>query len=59
MKENSNRLRCLRFFLALVLIYAYFLPDVGGAQTPYYEGKTVTILRVDHRAVTGPCRLKP
>ena len=45
MKENSNRLRCLRFFLALVLIYAYFLPDVGGAQTPYYEGKTVTILR--------------
>ncbi|MGH7794499.1 MAG: hypothetical protein ACREQ2_06340 [Candidatus Binatia bacterium] len=45
MQDKSNGLRCLRCFLALVLIYAYFLADVGGAQTPYYEGKTVTILR--------------
>jgi tripartite-type tricarboxylate transporter receptor subunit TctC len=28
-----------------VLIHAYFLLGAGGAQTPYYEGKTVTILR--------------
>jgi tripartite-type tricarboxylate transporter receptor subunit TctC len=45
MQEKNNGLGCLRVCLALVLIHAYFLLGAGGAQTPYYEGKTVTILR--------------
>lgn len=42
MQDKSKR---LGFFLVLVLIHAYFLSALCGAQTPYYEGKTVTILR--------------
>jgi tripartite-type tricarboxylate transporter receptor subunit TctC len=37
-------LACLQLFLGFLLIHAHF-PGSASTQTPYYEGKTITILR--------------
>ncbi len=45
MESKYNGLRRLRLLLLLSVIHAYFIPALGLAQTSYYEGKTITILR--------------
>jgi tripartite-type tricarboxylate transporter receptor subunit TctC len=45
MRAKYNNLEHLGLFIATVLIQACFLPGMVAAQTPYYQGKTLTILR--------------
>lgn len=40
-----DKLERLGLFIAAVLIHACFVPGMVAAQTPYYQGKTLTILR--------------
>ena len=45
MKAIKINLRRLRFLAVFLSIYACALPSVASAQTAYYQGKTLTILR--------------
>lgn len=45
MQNKRPSLARLAFFLAFLLPHAYFSPGSAPAQSAYYEGKTVTILR--------------
>ena len=40
MKITSNPVIALSIFLGLILLF----PGVGPAQTPFYEGKTLTVI---------------
>jgi tripartite-type tricarboxylate transporter receptor subunit TctC len=45
MEPTKNNFRWLRFLAALLSIYAFGSPGLAWAQTAYYQGKTLTILR--------------
>ena len=45
MEPTKNNFRWLRFVAALLSIYACASPGLSWAQTAYYQGKTLTILR--------------
>lgn len=45
MESKCHGLRRLRLLLLLLVIHAYLIPALGLAQTSYYQGKTITILR--------------
>ena len=45
MDPRKNNFRWLRFLAALLAIYACASPELSWAQTAYYQGKTLTILR--------------
>ncbi|MBI4523529.1 MAG: hypothetical protein HY695_06930 [Deltaproteobacteria bacterium] len=45
MRPINNRLKFLRFLSFFCLSYGCFLSGSSIAQTPYYQGKTITILR--------------
>lgn len=45
MRELRNRLRCFRFFGALLCIFVCAPAQLSWAQAAYYQGKTITILR--------------
>ena len=45
MELGKSRLKCPSFLAALLWVYACASPGVSWAQTLYYQGKTLTILR--------------
>jgi len=45
MELGKSRLKCPSFLAALLWVYACASPGISWAQTLYYQGKTLTILR--------------
>lgn len=45
MKLTEHYFRCRRIFPALLWFWASFLPGLSSAQSTYYDGKVLTILR--------------
>ena len=55
MIKTSNPVMTLSIFLGLI----FFSPAVGPAQTPFYEGKTLTVILSTDPAGTSSVRLRP
>ncbi|MGZ9214943.1 MAG: hypothetical protein ACXW53_23885 [Candidatus Binatia bacterium] len=55
MKKNCIPVATLTIFLGLIFLW----PAVGPAQTPFYDGKTLTVVLSTDPAGTSSVRLRP
>lgn len=58
MKTYRDNVKLMVLFLGALLIFAGFPADYGFSQTPFYQGKTVTIIAATSPGGTGDLRVR-